>query len=650
MTGSESKPRSFGRLLAAGVGTVAVVVVALGVLTPSGAAVAQESGAAEGDSSESEGRVLHEYVDPTTLRFASEPSPSPSPGGAAPAGGKPQQTGRQAGQPPELTLTAGQGDTIRGPEGPVEQSRARSPYGPAAPQGGSTRLDDQTDQVDDLQYYSAFDPSVFPYKRNVAQNRVVYRGGQYQMAVREGQVSRQQVGGEARADEDTFWGSFLLRAEAGELHPIPSVAPDQRLLEMYAEPDVAIRVYKDAADNWYLRVPHDGLLRVNAKIAAPRFYFEGEFDGGLDWGAFSSASSLGLEGRVRAVARQVLDDIGISRDVPPARALNLMVFHFRNFETRSLESAEKEGDLYRTIATEQVGVCRHRSLAFVITARALGVPARYVFNEAHAFVEVWWPRGGWRRIDLGGAAQDIGYNGGSGDRLHDGGADRLPRPPRFRRELERLREDEENKKTEQGEQQSSESRPSGESGQSEGAGREESAGRDGAAGNERGDGPGNTQGDDGANSRPDGTEETPGSESTAPPPNASELAEALMEGRQRAASQAEAGGDSASGGGQPTRLVLRADRSAVRRGDGILLYGVLTTEGGQPVGGRDIQVYLGRVGERETRDMLRLTRVQTDDSGQFRTRVSIPKATSIGRWSIVALFAGDASYQPARAR
>ena len=40
----------------------------------------------------------------------------------------------------------------------------------------------------------------------------------------------------------------------------------------------------------------------------------------------------------------------------------------------------------------------------MITANALGIPTRLVENEAHAFVEVWFPERSWQRIDLGGAA------------------------------------------------------------------------------------------------------------------------------------------------------------------------------------------------------------------------------------------------------
>jgi hypothetical protein len=54
----------------------------------------------------------------------------------------------------------------------------------------------------------------------------------------------------------------------------------------------------------------------------------------------------------------------------------------------------------------------------MVTANALGLPTRYVTNEAHAFVEVWFPKRGWQRIDLGGAAMRLEVSGGDGKTLH----------------------------------------------------------------------------------------------------------------------------------------------------------------------------------------------------------------------------------------
>jgi hypothetical protein len=68
----------------------------------------------------------------------------------------------------------------------------------------------------------------------------------------------------------------------------------------------------------------------------------------------------------------------------------------------------------------------------MITANALGIPARYVENEAHAFVEVWFPERSWQRIDLGGAALRLEVSGGEDKTIHRPRADDpFAKPPEY---------------------------------------------------------------------------------------------------------------------------------------------------------------------------------------------------------------------------
>jgi hypothetical protein len=82
-----------------------------------------------------------------------------------------------------------------------------------------------------------------------------------------------------------------------------------------------------------------------------------------------------------------------------------MVAYFRAF-TPSEDLPRGTDDVYLDLALSQKGVCRHRAFAFLVTALGLGIPARMVVNEAHAWVEVQGERS-WQRIDLGGAAGAI---------------------------------------------------------------------------------------------------------------------------------------------------------------------------------------------------------------------------------------------------
>jgi len=106
------------------------------------------------------------------------------------------------------------------------------------------------------------------------------------------------------------------------------------------------------------------------------------------------------------------------------------VAHFRSFAPSSeLPAAATTEGLYEELALSRKGVCRHRSYAFLVTAHRLGLPTRFVHNEAHAWVEVFDGRL-WHRIDLGGAAGRIEYERPPEVPLHRPPSDAFPWPAR----------------------------------------------------------------------------------------------------------------------------------------------------------------------------------------------------------------------------
>ncbi|HEU5073829.1 MAG TPA: transglutaminase-like domain-containing protein, partial [Polyangiaceae bacterium] len=110
---------------------------------------------------------------------------------------------------------------------------------------------------------------------------------------------------------------------------------------------------------------------------------------------------------MQQAADKVLAELGLSEQLMPRDALARLVNHFRSFKpSEELPGAESGVELYTELTLSQKGVCRHRGYAFVITALALGLPARFVRNEAHAWVEV-YDGELWHRIDLGGAASQL---------------------------------------------------------------------------------------------------------------------------------------------------------------------------------------------------------------------------------------------------
>ena len=89
--------------------------------------------------------------------------------------------------------------------------------------------------------------------------------------------------------------------------------------------------------------------------------------------------------------------------MPFREVLKKLVAYHRSFAD-SPEPPSGHGDIYLDLALSRKGVCRHRAFSFLVTALGLGMPARMVINEAHAWVEVNDTQA-WRRIDLGGAGR-----------------------------------------------------------------------------------------------------------------------------------------------------------------------------------------------------------------------------------------------------
>jgi hypothetical protein len=600
-------------------------VLAVVVLGASSATLWAQSGRAEvaSDSDEPEKsdnstRLLHEYFDP--WRVAIDGGSAAQESGAAAASPGANEIAWTPGRPPGLSLRPSADEMIFGKDGPVDPGATSTPWGPLDPGARPSRLDDATDRVDQLNYWASFEPSVVPYKRGVVQNAVDYVGGDYLLRLNAGEFREVAVEeGEARADEDAFWGSFLIRVRGGERHPIPSVAPEQRILSIQVAPAVEVRIVRDRADNFYLVPRADGLLRINMHIAAPRSYFSGEILKEVSWRDFSRAAArrdARLSPDVEKVAAQVLEFIGVSRRMSPRDALYALVEYYRNFEARPFPDELNGKDLYASISREQVGVCRHRSLAFVISARAVGIPARYVYNEAHAFVEIYWPRLGWRRIDLGGAAEEVNYSGASGADLHQTAPDALPRPPHFVSELERLRDD------------------------MAGSG---ASTADSGAENSDTDGEQVSQGEASA---ADAVEvpDTASGQSV----NASQTGEAAAEVAARAASGSSEPPEPARDPRQPVRIDAVATTSEIFRGNALGLSGSLVTELGRPVGSAELKVYLGPIGAQSTEGLIPLGTLRTDAGGRFEGEFVIPDSVSIGRWSVIVRFEGDERYRPAQ--
>jgi transglutaminase-like putative cysteine protease len=331
---------------------------------------------------------------------------------------------------------------------------ARKSGEPVLGQGGFA-ADRQTSMTPDgntgadgtLHYVSVFNPDVLPFKRMSSFDAVA--AASYKLFVGRSTQVTVPVSGTADTDKtrDRFWGSLMIELGPGKDIPLPSVAPDMRILSYETKPPVRLEFAKDGADNFFVRAANpstSGSFRLIFLADADAGYFapslpttSRRLTPGIVEQAAPSAIRQSLPADVRAQAELTLRKLKLNRDQDLGEVFNGLVAYFRAFEAKPL--AGSSGNIYRDLCDTKAGVCRHRSFAFMITANAVGIPTRYVQNEAHAFVEVWFPERGWQRIDLGGAALRMEVQNANDKTLHRPRAeDPFAKPPQYKNNYTQL--------------------------------------------------------------------------------------------------------------------------------------------------------------------------------------------------------------------
>ncbi len=339
------------------------------------------------------------------------------------------------------------------PKPPTDQPSAANKGEPVLGAGGFA-ADRQTSMTPDgntgpdatLHYVSVFNPDVLPFKRMSALDGA---GDDYTLRIAHTALAELAVGGATDKTRDRFWGSVLIQLSPGQDVPLPSVAPDMRILSYEIKPRIAVRFAKDGADNFYVRTEETSaagtyrlvfLADADAGYFAPSLPTSGRFTPRVVAAMAPAELRPALPDGVRRAARRTLDKLSIDADMELGVVFNKLVHYFRAFEAKPLPRTS--GDIYKDLVDSKAGVCRHRAFAFMITANALGIPTRFVQNEAHAFVEVWFPERRWQRIDLGGAALRMEVQGANNKTLHRPRADDpFAQPPEYKQNYTQLEGD-----------------------------------------------------------------------------------------------------------------------------------------------------------------------------------------------------------------
>jgi len=288
----------------------------------------------------------------------------------------------------------------------------------------SYRIDRDTSRPDAVRYDDPFIPAVTPFKRLYAYDGL---DEGFELVVHDKQLRTLVIGGEARPDDDQFYGDLFVDIVPGVPVRIPSVGPGTRVLVARAEPALRFELQRDGADNWFIVGDARKRVRLVLELAIARRAFGSEF-GEVSWSELAR-SVPALPPPARAAASEVLRAAGISQAQRPAEAVRALVNYFRTFTPSDDAPRASSGSaLYSELALSKKGVCRHRAYAFVVTALSLGIPARMVRNEAHAWVEV-LDGIAWHRVDLGGAASHLEYEQHSSEHQHQPPADPYQWPP-----------------------------------------------------------------------------------------------------------------------------------------------------------------------------------------------------------------------------
>lgn len=282
-------------------------------------------------------------------------------------------------------------------------------------------------------YHEVFNPAVFPYKRMTALDAIECGANceEETLVVRDPRLRSLEVG-EKRGLYDNFWGSIVVDLEPGKWLPIPTPGAQSVIHTYKVEPPVKLWFAHDSADNLFVQSPTGGRHRLTYMVGVPSSYFGGSLPSGVRLADEPPELLPPIPAATRERVRQFLQraNLRVDRSGPLSRTLDPLVAWFRAFETGDLPPTL--GNNYLDLACSQKGCCRHRSYAFAITAMAIGIPARYVENELHVFVEVYVPRVGWKRINLGGALLDEEVLGTDDKTPHQPkGGDPFPQPPAY---------------------------------------------------------------------------------------------------------------------------------------------------------------------------------------------------------------------------
>jgi transglutaminase-like putative cysteine protease len=290
-------------------------------------------------------------------------------------------------------------------------------------------IDRRTGADGKLHYQSVFDPEVVPWKREIAFDRVLPDVTMGQSGTGLAELPPQPL--PPLPGRELFWGHLRIELAAGESVPLPSVAPDSRVLQWQAQPQTPLQLRRDHAGNFSVTAAKAVNVDLRFVMDAPSSYFAAPLG---THSQHKDPEKPTLDPGLQARAQALWPALGVNPKQDRKEQLLQLAHWFRAFAPGEPPLAGQ--DPLADLVLSQKGVCRHRALGFLVIAHSLGIPAHYVMNDAHAFVEVWAPLAdgtdAWQRLDLGGGAESLDVTAAENKRMHvPEQRDPYPRPPGY---------------------------------------------------------------------------------------------------------------------------------------------------------------------------------------------------------------------------
>lgn len=299
---------------------------------------------------------------------------------------------------------------------PVLSSEA---YPMASPMPEVFGIDEKTGKAGDLSLLEPFAPPVGIYQRRQIYGHPTHRDGEF-FAYPVLENCRPWSRSEGATSGTYRSGLVYVSATPDALTILPSDSPEMEIssievVEMASSQVVESTLYRCDGGQYALDVDAPGIYRVAYETRSPTSLLgtrDAEFFRDL-----TRKKSLYSAPLTDAMERALGSDPELVKRMSQPHPMPAVIAYFQGFESEPLEETTLDGDTISRILTQRRGQCRHRSFLLMIASNVMGIPARMVANEVHAFVEI-EVSGHWYVVETGGAARSLNTRTTSGDSEH----------------------------------------------------------------------------------------------------------------------------------------------------------------------------------------------------------------------------------------